>query len=139
VRVLFDSSALLKRYLAEPGSPLVLALAERVSELCVAAHCKAELSSALNRQRHDGLLEDADYRRTWAEVCADFDVFTVVAFSGRVETAAVTAMERVRLRAMDALHVATAQAASVELFVTADQRQARAADAMGLKTQLIEA
>ncbi len=48
-------------------------------------------------------------------------------------------MERTRLRAMDALHIATAQLAGVDLFVTADRRQAAAAQTAGLKTQLVEA
>ena len=39
---------------------------------------------------------------------------------------------------MDALHIGIAQAARVDLFVTADKRQAIAAQAMGLKTELIE-
>jgi predicted nucleic acid-binding protein len=39
---------------------------------------------------------------------------------------------------MDALHIGTAQAARVDLFVTADKRQAAAAQAVGLKTELIE-
>lgn len=139
MRVLFDSSALLKRYLAEPGSAAVHTLAGRVTELCVAAHCKTELSSALNRQRHDGLLNDADYQRTWAEICADFDAFTVTPFTARIETAAVAAMEKARLRALDALHIGTAQAARVDLFVTADRRQANAAQALGLQTECVDA
>ena len=47
-------------------------------------------------------------------------------------------MEVSRLRAMDALHIGTAKAAYVDLFVTADKRQAAAAQAVGLKTELIE-
>jgi predicted nucleic acid-binding protein len=40
---------------------------------------------------------------------------------------------------MDALHIGSAQAARVNLFVTADRRQATAAEAVGLRTQCIEA
>lgn len=48
-------------------------------------------------------------------------------------------MQRARLRGMDALHIGSAQAAAVELFVTADRRQADAARSAGLLTELIEA
>ena len=41
--------------------------------------------------------------------------------------------------AMEALHIGTAQVARVDLFVTADRKQALAAQAAGLKTELIEA
>jgi uncharacterized protein len=38
---------------------------------------------------------------------------------------------------MDALHVGSALAAGVELFVTADRRQAHVAQGLGLKTELV--
>ena len=77
--------------------------------------------------------------RLMAVVKADFDDFTLFALDARVEAYAVAAMEISRLRATDALHIGTAKAAYVDLFLTADKRQARAAQAVGLTTELIEA
>ena len=139
MRVLVDTSALYKRYNREAGRDQLMAVSERADELVIAGHCKAEIASALNRQRHDGLLNARDYARIMAVVKADFDDFTLFALNGRVEAYAVAAMEVSRLRAMDALHIGTAKAAYVDLFVTADKRQALAAQAVGLTTELIEA
>ena len=139
MRVLVDTSALYKRYNREAGRDQLMAVSERADELVIAGHCKAEIASALNRQRHDGLLNAKDYTRIMAVVKADFDDFTLFALDGRVEAYAVAAMEVSRLRAMDALHIGTAKAAYVDLFVTADKRQALAAQAVGLTTELIEA
>jgi predicted nucleic acid-binding protein len=139
MRVLFDASALYKRYNAEAGRDQVLAASALASEVVVAAHCKAEIASALNRQRHEGLVTAADYARIMDIVQGDFADFTSVALDGRVEAHSIVAMEASRLPAMDALHIGTAQAARVDLFVTADRRQALAAQAAGLKTELIEA
>lgn len=139
MRVLVDTSALYKRYNREAGRDQLMAVSERADELVIAGHCKAEIASALNRQRHDGLLNAKDYARIMAVVKADFDDFTLFALDGRVEAYAVAAMEASRLRAMDALHIGTAKAAYVDLFVTADKRQALAAQAVGLTTELIEA
>ena len=139
MRMLLDSSALYKRYNREAGRDQLMAVSERADELVSAGHCKAEIASALNRQRHDGLLNADDYARIMAVVNADFDDFTLFALDGRVEAYAVAAMEVSRLRAMDALHIGTAKAAYVDLFVTADKRQALAAQAVGLTTELIEA
>ena len=139
MRVLVDTSALYKRYNREAGRDQLMAVSERADELVIAGHCKAEIASALNRQRHDGLLNARDYARIMAVVKADFDDFTLFALDGRVEAYAVAAMEISRLRAMDALHIGTAKAAYVDLFVTADKRQALAAQAVGLTTDLIEA
>lgn len=139
MRILFDTSALYKRYNIEAGRDQVIAVGNRASEVMVAAHCKSEIASALNRNRHDGLLNTDDYMQIMRAVHSDFADFTLVALDVQVEAHAISAMEKSRLRAMDALHIGTAQAARVDLFVTADRRQALAAQAVGLKTQLIEA
>lgn len=139
MRVLFDTSALYKRYNVEAGRDQVMAAGDRASEVMVASHCKAEIASALNRNRHDGLLNADDYVQIMRAVHGDFADFTLVALDEQVEAHAISAMEKSRLRAMDALHIGTAQAARVDLFVTADRRQALAAEAVGLKTELITA
>ena len=139
MRILYDSSALYKRYNDEPGRAQVLALSAGANEVVVAAHCKSEIASAINRQRHDGLVSAPDYARIMALVHEDFAEFSRMDLDDRVEALAVAAMERTRLRAMDALHIGTALAARVDLFVTADRRQALAAQSAGLKTELIEA
>jgi predicted nucleic acid-binding protein len=137
MRVLFDTSALYKRYAAEAGTDEVQALSESAHEVCVAAHCLTEIASVLNRQRHDGLVPGDGYVRILSEVHRDFQDFTQVALDANVQALSIAAMERIRLRAMDALHIGSAQHAAVDLFVTADRRQAAAAEAAGLKTQLI--
>jgi predicted nucleic acid-binding protein len=137
--MLMDTSSLYKRYNEEAGREQVLAAGARASELVVAAHCKCELASALNRQRHDGLVSPDDYARIMAIVHADFRDFTLMSLDERVQAYALSAMERTRLGAMDALHIGAAQAARVDLFVTADPRLAHAAQALGLTTELIEA
>jgi len=138
MRILFDTSALYKRYQAEPGRDQVLALGALALEVVVAAHCKAEIASALNRQRHDGLVNAEDYARITDIIKSDFEDFIAVAIDGRVEAYSIAVMEKIRLSAMDALHIGSAQAARVDLFVTANKRQALAAQAVGLKTEWIK-
>jgi len=139
MRIFFDTSALYKRYAEEVGRDTVVQLGQDAREVLVAAHCLTEVASALNRQKHDGFVPQADYARIMADIYADFADFTIVNLDRRVEALSIAAMEAVRLRAMEALHVGTAQSARADLFVTADRRQATAAQAVGLKTRLIEA
>jgi predicted nucleic acid-binding protein len=139
MRLFFDTSALYKRYDAERGRERVLALGQQATELLVAAHCKTEIASALNRQRHEGALSQADYARILGVMQREFADFSQVPLSNALEMLAIAAMELAHLRAMDALHIASAQLTQVDLFVTADARQAQAALAVGLKTELIEA
>ena len=137
--MLFDSSALFKRYAGGPGVEQVLALHERATSVVLAPHCFSELVSALTRQWREGAFDDAEYRRVRARMREDFDAYRVESLSRTVEDFAVAAMAQAPLGAMDALHIGTAQAARVGLFVTADRRQADAAEAVGLKTELVEA
>lgn len=139
MNVLFDASALFKRYSGEAGVNHVLGLQGRASRITAAAHCKTEVASALTRQWREGLFSDDEYERILGEITRDFDELTVMPISSLVERHAIAAMRLATLRGMDALHVGTAQAAHVDLFVTADRRQAQAAEAVGLKTELIEA
>ena len=138
-RILFDSSALYKRYNREGGREQVLSFFERASAVVVAAHCLTEVASAFHRQRHDGLLSDEDYDAMMQRVQREFSEFEVIVLDRRVEAFAIAAMRRARLRAMNALHVGTAMASGIGLFVTADRSQADAAKAVGLATEWIGA
>ena len=135
---MFDASALTKRYASEAGRNRVLALFASASELLIAAHCKTELASALLRRRREGSLPVAEFDRAWNAAQSDVADMTLVAVDARVERFAFAAMEQGPLRGMDALHVGSAMAARVDLFVTADKRQAQVARAMGVPTELIE-
>lgn len=138
MKVLFDTSALYKRYSDEFGTQQVDAVLQQASEVLLAAHCKTEIASALCRDQFNAGMTREEYFETFALVQSDFDDFTVVGLNARVEALAIAAMQGNRLRAVDALHIGTAQVAGVDLFVTADRKQAAAAQASGLKTQLID-
>lgn len=137
-RLMFDASALTKRYASEAGRERVLALFETASELLVAAHCKTEVASALLRRRREGSLPASEFDRIWAAAQRDVADMTLVPLDAHVERFAFAAMEQGPLRGMDALHVGSALATRVDLFVTADRRQAQVARGMGLATELIE-
>jgi predicted nucleic acid-binding protein len=137
-RLMFDASALSKRYASEAGRNRVLALFASASELLVAAHCKTEVASALLRRRREGSLPAPEFDRAWNAAQSDVADMTLVPLDARVERFAFAAMEQGPLRGMDALHVGSAIAARVDLFVTADKRQAQVARAMGLPTELID-
>jgi len=138
MNVLFDASAMFKRYSGEEGVSRVLQLQALASAITAAVHCKTEVASALTRQWREGAFSDAEYERVLADIHADFNALAVMPLTSQAERYAIAAMRLVTLRGMDALHIGTAQAARVDLFVTADKRQAAAAQAVGLKTELIE-
>ena len=139
LRLLFDASALTKRYAAEAGRDRVMALFAAASELLIAAHCKTEVASALLRRKIEGSLSCTEFDRVWQATQSDVEDMTIVPLDTQVERYAFAAMARSPLRGMDALHIGSALFARVDLFVTSDRRQAQAARDMGLQTEYIGA
>ena len=139
MHVLFDTSAMFKRYSGESGAARVRIIQGQSLRVTAAAHCKTEVASALTRQWREGLFTDAEYARVLLEISGDFDELRVMPIDEQIEIYAIGAMRLSPLRAMDALHIGTALLARVDLFVTADRRQAAAAQLAGLRTELIEA
>lgn len=136
-RLLFDASALTKRYADEVGRDRAVSLFAAASELLAAAHCKTEVASALLRRKRDGSLSTAEFERAWSTAQQDFADMTLVPLDAHVERFAFAAMEHSALRGMDALHVGSALSARVDLFVTSDRRQAVAAREMGILTEYV--
>lgn len=137
LRLLFDASALSKRYAAEAGHDRVMALFATASELLIAAHCKTEVACALLRRRREGSLPSTEFDRVWQATQSDVEDMTIVPLDAQVERYAFATMARSPLRGMDAVHIGSALSARVDLFVTSDRRQAQAARDMGLNTEYI--
>lgn len=139
----FDTSALAKRYIEEPGRRDVLQLLRRY-EFVASAVLPVELRGALRRRAADGTLDTARLPGILSRVAADRAYWTLVEVGTDVLAAAETLVATHPLRTLDAIHVASAQlfAARVPapkpLFVSADSRQADAAAAIGLVVRLIK-
>jgi predicted nucleic acid-binding protein len=129
-----DASAILRVLFAEPGPTVPLGDGDRVVSSQLA---EVEVARAVDRERLMGRLSDAETaakRRELAELVAMLDLAAV--------DASVIARAKspfsVNVRALDALHIATAEVLAAEAdtepleFWTHDQRQADAAVSRGL-------
>ena len=130
----FDTSALVKRYVAESGSVGVRRVLSQYGVISSPV-ARVEICSALRRRRAEGLLSDAALRRVLGRVQADDTSWRFVALGDQVLALARACVLEHPLRTLDAIHVASAESLrrdglSVPL-VTADARQA-AAHARGL-------
>jgi predicted nucleic acid-binding protein len=140
----FDSSALVKRYVDEPGRREVLRLLRR-SNCVVSALFGVELRSAVRRRVADGSLDAKRVPGLFARFARDRQFWTTVALSTEVLSLAESLVAVHPLRSLDSLHVGSAQLMFTRLgdtaelsFVTADGRQADAARAIGLTTRFID-
>jgi len=137
LNVFFDSSALAKRYIEEKGSDQVQVILSSASDLAVSVICVPEIISALCRRRRERKLSAKEYRNARASVLSDLDDATIVGITEEVVAQAVALLERFPLRSADALHIACASEWSTDLFVSADDRQCKAARARGLRVEAI--
>lgn len=135
MNVFLDSSALAKRYVDEAGSGRLEEILTAASGLGVAVIAPTEVVSALCRRRREKHLTPSQYEEAKAALFRDVADASVVGLTERVVARAVDLLERWPLRSSDSLHVACAAEWSCDLFVTADERQSRAAREYGLRVE----
>lgn len=143
----FDTSALVKRYVREPGSPWVQALydPDQNHDLYTAQITGAELVAALYRRMRDKSLSKAMTTRLTNHFLADWAArFAIVAVNDELVNRAIHLIQVYRLRGYDAVHLAAAITIQEQLvhaqlalltFVSADEEQLNAAKAEGLPTE----
>ena len=135
MNVFFDSSALAKRYIEEKGSDQVQAILASAAALAVSVICVPEIVSALCRLRRERKLSTEEYRNAKASVLTDVDDATVIGITEEVIAHGVALLEQFSLRSADALHIACASEWATDLFVSADDRQCKAARRRGLRVE----
>jgi predicted nucleic acid-binding protein len=133
LRSFLDTSAFAKLYLSEEGSERMSEVLAKSTSIVVSVLAEPEGISAMNRLRREGKMLEVEYRKLKKDFLEDLATFETIALDQDVVNQAVVLLESTPLRASDALHLASAHAADVDLFVTADQVQSAAARASGLK------
>src|SRR6266568_5448339 len=139
-----DTSALVKRYVAEVGSAWVRRLLAHPAQYVIytAALSQVEVISALQRRVRDGSLAEAQAQRLAHRVTVHFaQRYQVVALTQGIVDQACVGLQTHPLRAADAIHLACAltirritqeQGLPPPSFVVADTALLTAATAEGL-------
>ncbi len=138
----FDSSALVKRFLLEKGSPLVLRL-WRQSQVATATVTYAEIHAVLARKRRERHLAESDYGLASLQFDKDWTGYVHVHLVPDVLRRARDLVRRQPLRGFDAIHLASAltlktTAGENLIFLAADQVLVEAARAEGLEAVAVE-
>lgn len=123
-----DSSALLKRYVEEPGSEAADALLRSDPLLLTARHTVVEVRRNLAR-----VLAEQDASEARATFMDDLNAVSLIELDAETCEMGAAIAEVVGVRTLDALHLAAAQRAGGAgiPFLTFDVRQAQAARALG--------
>jgi predicted nucleic acid-binding protein len=104
-----DTSALVKLYVEEDGSPAVREAVANAESVATAALAYVEARAAFARRHREKRLSPDDYRRTVQELETDWEHYLLLEItSGLIKTAAALAANHA-LRAYDAIHLAAAK------------------------------
>jgi len=133
MRVFFDSSAFVKRYVREEGTDVVLSWCDQATELCLSGIALPEIVSAFCRLRREDLVSPVQYRHLKNMLMADISDAAICDLTPEVIRHSIIRLEKNVLRGMDAIHLGSALALNVDLFVSADSRQCDAATRAGLR------
>ncbi len=132
MRVFFDTSAFVKRYIAENGTDTVLDWCQRATEIGLSAIAVPELISAFCRLQRENKITNQQYQQLKKALLSDVEDIAIGDLTPLVLSQTVISLENNVLRAMDAIHIGSAMALECDVFISADQRQLVAAEQAGL-------
>ena len=133
MRVFFDSSAFVKRYVREERTDVVLSWCDQATELCLSGIALPEIVSAFCRLLREDRVSPVQYRHLKTMLMADISDAAICDLAPEVIRQSIIRLEKNVLRGMDAIHLGSALALNVYLFVSAYARQCDAATQAGLR------
>ena len=137
MRVFFDTSAFVKRYIQESGTDKVLAWCDQATEIGLSGIVLPEIISAFCRLRRETKITEAQYQHLKRQLLADIDDITLCDLAPKVLAQAISSLENNVLRGMDAIHIGSALALHVDIFISADDKQCQAARNAGLNVEQV--
>ena len=137
MRVFFDTSAFVKRYVSEAGTDTVLQWCEQATEIILSGIALAEIVSTFCRLQREGKITDTQYRQLKSLLMADIEDAAICDLTPVVLAHAIWSLEKNVLRGMYAIHIGSALALKADVFVSADQRQLEAAARTGLRVESV--
>ncbi|MDP1620314.1 type II toxin-antitoxin system VapC family toxin [Sulfuriferula sp.] len=137
MRVFFDTSAFVKRYVSESGTDTVLEWCDRATEIGLSGIALPEIISAFCRLRREDRITDTQYRQLKSLLLADIEDIAICDLTPAVLAQAVASLEASVLRGMDAIHIGSAVVLQADVFISADARQREAAARAGLRVEAV--
>ena len=133
-----DTSALVKRYIDEPGGTQVSTLFRRGPALAVSRLAEVEACAAISRRVREGSIPPDQHRKLRSMLAEDLEFVRVVEVTERIAGSAGDLCTSHPLRAYDAVHLSTALYLRDRIdpdvcFVCSDRALARVARELGLE------
>ena len=141
--IYLDTSALIKRFVNEKGSPLVQSIVQRKGTIATAKIAYAEIFAGLTRKTREGNLSKAQYALACRQFESDWQAYLRVELEDNILLLARDLIQRHPLRGFDAVHLASALSLKIALgeeitFAAGDGRLLKAAAAENLEPLNVE-
>lgn len=131
--VYFDTSAFVKIVIHEPGSGSAVRAWQAADSVVASRLLPAEARAALAMARRQRRLSPSQHVQAKAALATHWQSVFVVEVTEPVIEDAGELAEQEALRGFDAVHLASARRAAVDVLITADAEMIRAARMRGLK------
>ena len=135
MRLFFDASAFVKRYVTEPGSEPVVSLCDGAGDIALSILCPVEILSAASRLQREGRISAHQYVFIKTEMLKDIRDVTLIPIDTAVVRNSIMVIETSPLKTLDSLHIACAMQWKPDYFVSSDVQQIASAKKMGLKVR----
>jgi predicted nucleic acid-binding protein len=141
--IYLDTSALVKRFVQEKGSPVVQSLFQSANGVATAKIAYAEIFAGLTRKLRERNLSRAQYSTACRQFESDWHAYVRVELQDDILLLARDLIQRHPLKGFDAVHLASALRLKVALgeeirFAAADKNLLRAAQIEKLETINVE-
>jgi len=137
LKTLFDSSSFVKYYLDETGSSEVRELFSLSKGIFFSSILLVEVYSTIGRGLRMDILTKSQYEVYRKLIQKDISALIRVGINVEIWEISRILTMTYNLRAMDAIHIASAAYANVDLFVTSDKRQYEAARSAKIESRFI--
>jgi predicted nucleic acid-binding protein len=137
MRIFLDTSAYAKRFIEEQGSEKVEDILLMASELGLSVICIPEFLSAMNRRLREKSISKSQYSKIKDRLSEEIIDINIIQLTDDVIKNTTSLLEKHVLRALDAIHIASAVEWQADIFLTSDKRQIIAARKVIKKVEFI--
>lgn len=103
-----DTSALVKKYIKEPGSDQVVAFFDQYPTIGTAALTQVEMAAAMSKAVRQGWVDESEATGAWQDFLSHWRAYTRLPVSAGIVERAASLVWRHGLRAYDSIHLSSA-------------------------------
>ena len=135
MKLYFDTSALVKKYISENGSDNADKLLLSASDIYISIIGHIEAISSFRRLLLEREIDEKDYDQLKLEIDQDFQFFNVIDVSSEIVLSAIKTIDKYQLKSLDSIHLASAilKKRDIDFFISSDQKLLNAAKKEGFK------